>query len=109
MSLLLLARSSLLSHAGAVWVADNNRLNKLIKRAGDVVGEQLDTLTTVAERRMLSRFQSILDNYSHPLHETLVQQTSSFSRRLLLPRCTTEHHRKSFLPVVINLYNASLK
>ena len=24
-------------------VADNNRLNKLIRRAGDVVGEELDT------------------------------------------------------------------
>ena len=36
-------------------VADNNRLNKLIRRAGDVVGEELDTLMTVAERRMLSK------------------------------------------------------
>ena len=33
-------------------VADNNRLHKLIRRAGDVVGEEL---TTVAERRMLSK------------------------------------------------------
>ena len=88
-------------------VADNNRLSKLIRRAGDVVGEELDTLTTVAERRMLSRLQSILDNVSHPLYDTLAQQKSTFSRRLLLPRCTTERHRKSFLPVVINLYNAS--
>ena len=90
-------------------VADNNRLNKLIRRAGDVVGEELDTLTTVAERRMLSRLQSILDNVAHPLYDTLAQQRSTFSRRLLSPRCTTERHRKSFLPVVINLYNASLR
>ena len=48
-------------------VADTNRLNKLIRRAGDVVGEELDTLMTVAERRMLSRLQSILDNVSPPL------------------------------------------
>ena len=65
-------------------VADNNRLSKLIRRAGDVVGEELDTLTTVAERRMLSRLQSILDNVSHPLYDTLAQQRSTFSRRLLL-------------------------
>ena len=30
-------------------VADNNRLHKLIRRAGDVMGKELDTLTTVAE------------------------------------------------------------
>ena len=48
-------------------VADNNRLNKLIRRTGDVVGEELDTLTTVAERRMLTRFQSILDNVTRPV------------------------------------------
>ena len=89
-------------------VADNNRLSKLIRRASDVVGEELDTLTTVAERRMLSRLQSILDNVSHPLYDTLNQMRSSFSSRLLLPRCTTERHRKSFLPVVARLYNASL-
>ena len=35
-------------------VAENNRLNKLIRRAGDVMGEELDTLPTVVERRMLS-------------------------------------------------------
>ena len=43
-------------------VTDNNRLHKLIRRAGEVVGEELDTLTIVAERRMLSKLQSILDN-----------------------------------------------
>ena len=47
-----------------------------------------------------------LDHVSHPLYDTLAQQRSSFSRRLLSPRCTAEIHRKSFLPVVINLYNA---
>ena len=90
-------------------VADNNRLNKLIRRAGDVVGEELDTLTTVAERRMLSKLQSILDNVTHPLDDTPAQQMSIFSGRLLSPRWTTECHRKSFLPVVIKLHNASLR
>ena len=57
---------------------------------------------------MLSKLQSILDNVTHPLYDTLAQQMT-FSRRLLSPRCTTERHRKSFLPVVIKLYKASLR
>ena len=64
-------------------VADNNRLNKLIRNAGDVLGEELDTLTTGTERKMLSMLQSILDNVSHPHYNTLAQQRSAFSRRLL--------------------------
>ena len=73
------------------------------------MGEELDTLTTVAERRMLSRLQSILDNVTHPLYDTLAQQRSTFSGRLLSPRYTAERHGKSFLPVVIKLYNAYLR
>ena len=42
-------------------------------------------------------------------YDILAQQMSTFSGRLLSPRCTTERHRKSFLPVVIKLYNASLR
>ena len=68
-------------------VADNNRLHKLIRRAGNVVGEELDTLTTVAERRMLSKLQSILDNVTHPLYVTLAQQRSTFSGFLWISAC----------------------
>ncbi|KAE8299065.1 hypothetical protein D5F01_LYC01451 [Larimichthys crocea] len=68
----------------------------------------LDSLTVVLERRMLSKVQDILDNDSHPLHELLERLRSSFSQRLLVPRCSTERHKKSFLPVSISLYNSSL-
>ena len=37
-----------------------------------------------------------------------VEQRSTFSQRLIAPKCTTERHRKSFLPVAIKLYNSSL-
>ena len=58
-------------------VADANRLNKLDRKASDVVWVE-------------------------------VEQRSTFSQRLIAPKCTTERHRKSFLPVAINLYNSSL-
>ena len=69
-------------NTGLLWATLSlgvNRLNKLIWRAGDVVGEELDTLKTVAERRMLSRLQSILDNVTYPLYDTLAQQMRTFS------------------------------
>ncbi len=89
-------------------VADTNRLNRLIRKASDVVGVKLDSLTEVSERRMLSKLHVILDNVSHPLHDVLVSYRSTFSTRLITPKCTTERHRKSFLPVAIGLNNSSL-
>ena len=105
--------ASALLYAVACWgsrlrVADTNRLNKLIQTASDAVGVELDSLRTVSERRMLPKVHSILDNSSHPLHNTLVSLRSTFSDRLRHPRCTTERHRRSFLPVAIKLYNSSL-
>src|SRR4029434_7205442 len=49
---------------------DAGRLNRLVKMAGAVVGTELDSLTTVAERRTLSRLLTILDDVQHPLTTT---------------------------------------
>ena len=70
-------------------------LNKLIWKANGVVGIEWDSLTAV-------------DSVSHPLHDILVRHRSTFSERLIPPKCMTERHRKSFLPVVIKLYSSSL-
>ena len=90
-------------------VQDTNRLNKHIRKASEIIAEEIDSLTAVSERRMLSRIRSILDNSLHPLHDVLTSHRSTFSKRLILPRCTTERHRKSFLPVAIKLYNSSVR
>ena len=87
-------------------VADANRLNKLIRKASDVVGVELDTDSSA--QCQLSKVQAILLHGSHLLHKALVKQRSTFSKRLIAPKCTTERHRKSFLPVTIKLYNSSL-
>src|SRR4029434_2142808 len=51
---------------GSIKKRDAGRLDRLVRRA--VVGTELDCLTTVAERRTLSRLLTILDNVHHPLH-----------------------------------------
>lgn len=89
-------------------VADSNRLNKVIRKAGDVIGVKLDSLESVMERRMLEKLQSILENTTHPLHQFLVQHRSTRTGRLRLPTSKTKRHRRSFLPVAIKLFNSSL-
>ncbi|MEQ2286160.1 hypothetical protein AMECASPLE_039348 [Ameca splendens] len=49
------------------------------------------------------------ENPEHPLHETVLQQQSVFSQRLLQICCKTESYRRYFLPTAISIYNGSLK
>ncbi|KAI3377600.1 hypothetical protein L3Q82_008766 [Scortum barcoo] len=58
---------------GSISKKDTSRLDKLIRRAGSVVGTKLDSLVTVAESRTLDKLLDIMDNASHPLH-TVNQQ-----------------------------------
>ena len=88
--------------------AKANRLNELIRKASDVAGVELDSLTASSCLTQQSKVQVILQYGSHPLHIALVKRRSAFSQRLIAPECTTERHRKSFLPVAIKLYNSSL-
>ena len=58
----------------------------LIHKASGIVGVELDFLTVVSERRMLSEVHVILENGSHPLHDVVVSHRSTFSTRLIPPR-----------------------
>ncbi|TWW61360.1 hypothetical protein D4764_04G0000060 [Takifugu flavidus] len=103
--------ASTIFFAAVCWGAgikakDANRLNKLIKKAGSVVGCRLDDLDEVVRDRMVLKLRTIMDSPSHPLHNTVDKLRSSFSNRLLQPHCSKERYRKSFLPSAIKLYNS---
>lgn len=86
---------------------DRNRIDKLVRRSGSVLGCSLESVVVVGERRMLAKLTSIMDNPLHPLHETVSAMSSSFSQRLKHPRCRKERFRRSFIPTAVRLYNAS--
>ncbi len=77
-------------------IVDTYRTNKLIRRkAGSVLGEEVDSLVVVSERRMLYKLRSIMDNISHPLHDVTVSHKTAHCYHHNAPQCTTERHRKS--------------
>ena len=92
----------------SIGAGDTNRLNKLIKKAGSVIGCKPDTVESVVERRTLDKLLSIMDNPEHPLHHLLDRQRSTFSNRLIQLRCHKDRYIKSFIPSAITLYNKSL-
>ena len=106
--------SSVLSYAIVCWGGgarkrDMDRLNRLVRRAGSVVGLSLDSVDTILESRTMSKVKAIMNNTSHPLHTTFSQQRSTFSSRLLSHCASTERLRSSFVPRAIRGYNDSLR
>lgn len=90
---------------GNVNKRDASKIDKLIKKAGSVIGLALDPLDIIVERRIRSRTSSIMGNTSHPLHGVLAQQQSTFSQRLITLKCSTERFRRSFIPTAIRCFN----
>ena len=97
---------AVVSWGGGLKAGEAGSLNKLVRKARSVVGLELDSVESVAERRMTDKFKAILDNPSHPLHEEPWQMGSSFSQRIIPPRCRTERFRRSCVPTAIRLYNS---
>ncbi|KAJ7341790.1 hypothetical protein JRQ81_007039, partial [Phrynocephalus forsythii] len=77
---------------------DKNRLNKLVRRASSVLEYPLGSVEEMGKRRMLAKLTSIMNNTSHPLHQTVETLRSSFSGRLRHPRGGKERYRRSFIP-----------
>ncbi|KAI4896059.1 hypothetical protein NFI96_010384 [Prochilodus magdalenae] len=92
---------------GSIKKRDEMRLDKLVRRAGSVVGVKLDSVLKVAERRTLHKLVSIMDDDGHPLHIILMDRRSKFSGRLLSQSCSTDRLRKSFVPRAISFFNSS--
>ncbi|KAI4898268.1 hypothetical protein NFI96_030779, partial [Prochilodus magdalenae] len=65
---------------GSIKKRDKMRLDKLVRRAGSVVGvELLDSVVKVEERRTLHKLLSIMDDDGHPLRTIIMDRRSKFS------------------------------
>ncbi|KAG5274935.1 hypothetical protein AALO_G00141800 [Alosa alosa] len=94
---------------GSTKKKDAGRIDRLVRKAGSVVGAELECITSLSDKGTLNKLVNILDNECHPLHSTTVKQKSLISWRLRSLPCTTDRLRKSFVPRAIALFNASLK
>lgn len=55
------------------------KLNKLIKKAGSVLGWPMESFEVVLERSALNKLLFIHDSELHPLHELMFKQQSTCS------------------------------
>ena len=96
---------AVLCWGGSITVADKNRINKMIKKAGSVIGLPPDSLETTITKRTRRKLNTILSFEGHPLYSVFNAQRSSFSDRFLLLRCSTERFRRSFVPASLKFFN----
>ena len=89
---------------GNISKGDADKVTKLIKKAGSVIGIQLDPLDVILEKRVRAKTSAILRDATHPLYDVLSQQQSTFSQRMLSIKCSTECFRLSFFPAPIRYY-----
>ena len=76
--------------SSGISAADRRRIDLLIKKASSILGCPLDPVQVVGESRMMDKLSSLLVQESHPLQVTLTALGSSFSNRLIHPKCVKE-------------------
>ena len=85
--------------------SDTFNLNRLVKKAGSVVGSSLLGVEEARERTA-RKLDCILDNPSHPLHQEISRHWSTRGNdRFIYPRRKRERLNKSFVLVALRLYN----
>lgn len=85
--------ASAIMHVVVCWGSslrerDINTQNRIIRKASHAVGEELDSLIEVSERRTFSKIKTILDFLFHPLHNVLSSYMNTFSK---IPTLTLHH------------------
>ena len=71
----------------------DRRLEKIVKRAGHVVGKPLDSFKTLHEKRLYRKLMQMLnDPYTHPVRHYFDSRRSNRSGRFFLPRTNTNRY-----------------
>ena len=79
--------------------SDTFNLNRLVKKAGSVVGSSLLGVEDVARERTARKLDCILDNPSHPLHQEISCHWSKRGNdRFIYPRRKRKRLIKYFVP-----------
>ncbi|KAI3360667.1 hypothetical protein L3Q82_002533 [Scortum barcoo] len=79
--------------ASSITDRDRRRMDRLVRRASSVLGCPLDSVEVVGNGRMMAKLSSLLNQHVPPsTGQSLTALGSSFSERLLHPRCVKERH-----------------
>ena len=84
---------------------DKNKIDKLIKKAGGVVGRSQDCIGQTYHRRVMDKLSGILQDDTHPLRSTFGGRVIERSGRMRTLKARTTRYSVSFVPVAVGLFN----
>ena len=87
---------------------DRDRLDKIIKEAGGVVGGKQDNIQTIYKRQVVKKMKAILTDRDHPLYTEFDSRLIERSGRFRVVKTKTTRHKHSFIPTAIQMYNEQL-
>ncbi len=91
---------------GNISKQDKGRLDKIIKKAGSVVGRTQDNLDVLYERRLTKKLTDILHDQTHPLRQEFDSRIIERSGRMRVPKTRTARCSNSFVPRAISFFNS---
>ena len=95
-----------LCYYGAIKEDDARRLNRVVEKAQQIVGHDIESLGTIYENVSIKKAQSITKDDSHPLHSTLTDcQSKRVQGRYKSFKCHTSRFANTFVPSVIRSQN----
>ena len=90
---------------GNVAKRDRDKLDKIIRKAGGVVGRQQDDIQTTYKGLVRKKATNILADDNHPLFEEFDSRVIERSGRFRVPKTKTNRYKHSFIPTAIQICN----
>ena len=91
---------------GNITQGDKDRVDRLIRKAGRVIGRNQDTLTDAYNDRLYKKVTNIFDDDTHPLRQEFDRLLIERSGRLRTPKVRTVRYQKSFMPKAVQIFNS---
>ena len=91
-------RYCLLCWGGNVSQGGRDKITRIVKQAGRMIGESRQSLEDVYADLLITKLTDVMDDASHPLHDRLAGQLISRSGRMRLPSAVIGQYLSSFIP-----------
>ena len=100
-------RYCLLCWGGNITEGDKERVGRVIKEAGKIIGSPRHDFETVYTDLVMKKLADVMEDFNHPLHHRLSEQLIPRSGRMRLPSVKTNRYLLSFVPQAIKLHNSN--
>ncbi len=88
----------LICWGGNVGKSEKDRINRMIKSAGRIVGESRPLVDTAYEDLLAGKLTMLLNDTNHLLHDVLASQLIPKSGRMQVPYAATNRYPSSLIP-----------